>query len=284
LNEIPRSELRGISSIEFWSKNFFRIPFGVYRMKKSFLERSRDRLAEIVTKNHLEDTQVTVLVKTLTPEEAIGEPGRRDFPIIVGKERMVEATVLGTSAQAFTDSPGEFIGTLGEILTCSLMSNKERAIYTATLNALLKHLNLAEKTIHCRNEDPERCAEEIAAHLLRQRGRVAVGLIGMNPAIAERLVHTFGENKVRITDLNRQNIASTKFGVKIWDGNTMIEELVRQSDVILITGTTFVNGTFDSIMAFIQTYGKNYLIYGVTGSGICELMGLQRICPYGKNQ
>ncbi len=253
-------------------------------MKKPFLEHSKDLLTKLVTENQLQDTQVTLLVKTLTPEEAIGEPGRRDFPIIVGKERMVEATVFGTRAQAFTDSPGEFIGTLGEILTCSLRSNKDRAIYTATLNAVLKHLNVVEKTIHCRDEDPERCAKEIAAHVLEHWGKVAVGLIGMNPAIAENLVHTFGENNVRITDLNRQNITSTKFGVKIWDGNTMIEELVRQSEVILITGTTFVNGTFDSIMELIQTYRKNYLIYGVTGSGVCELMGLKRICPYGRNQ
>jgi hypothetical protein len=253
-------------------------------MKKSFLELSKHRLAEIVIKNHLNDTQVTVLVKTLTPEEAIGEPGRRDYPIVLGKERMIEATVLGTRGQAFTDSPGEFVGKLVEISTYPLSSNKGRAIYVATLNAVMNHLNQVEKTIHCRDEDPERCAEEIAAHILAQWGKVTVGLIGMNPAIAERMIHTFGENKVRITDLNRQNISSTKFGVKIWDGITMIEELVRQSEVILITGTTFVNGTFDSIMELIQIYGKNYLIYGVTGSGICELMGLKRICPYGRNQ
>ncbi len=253
-------------------------------MKQSFLENSKIRLKKIVTKNHLEDTQVTVLVKTLTPEEAIGEPGRRDYPIILGKERMVEATVLGTRAQAFTDSPGEFIGNLGEILNYSLSSNKERAIYTATLNAVLKLLNLVEGTIHCRDEDPERCAKEIASFILERWGRVAVGLIGMNPAIAESLVQTFGGNNVRITDLNKQNINSTKYGVDIWDGNTMVEEIIFQSEVVLLTGTTFINGSFDSIWQFIQAYGKNYLIYGVTGSGICELMSLNRICPYGRNQ
>ncbi|OGP49095.1 MAG: hypothetical protein A2Y79_01780 [Deltaproteobacteria bacterium RBG_13_43_22] len=252
-------------------------------MKQSFLENSKIRLKKIVTENRLEDTPVMVLVKTLTPEEAIGEPGRRDYPIILGKERMVEATFLGTRAHAFTDSPGEFIGSLGEIINFPLSSNKGRAIYTATLNAVLKHLNLLEKTIHCRDEDPENCAREIASHLLERWGNVTVGLIGMNPAIAERLVQTFGVNHVRITDLNQQNITSTKFGVTIWDGNTMIEKLVRHSEVILITGTTLVNGTFDSIMELIQIYGKNYLIYGVSGSGVCQLMGLKRICPYGRN-
>ena len=253
-------------------------------MKKSFLEKSKERLATLISENNLKDTTVTVQVKTLTPEEAIGEPGRRDFPIIQGKERMVEATVLGTKAHAFTDSPGEFTGRLSEILNYSLSSNKERAIYVATLNAVLKHLNLVERTIHCRDEDPEKCAEDIASSILERWGKVTVGLIGMNPAIAERLVQTFGGKNIRITDLNKQNINSSKYGVDIWDGNTMVEELVRQSEVILVTGTTFINGTFDPIMQYIKTVEKNYLIYGVTGSGICELMGLNRICPYGRNQ
>ena len=56
-------------------------------MEKSVLENSKIQLAEIVAKNRLLEAQVSVLVKTLTPEEAIGEPGRRDFPIISGKER-----------------------------------------------------------------------------------------------------------------------------------------------------------------------------------------------------
>lgn len=64
----------------------------------------------------------------------------------------------------------------------------------------------------------------------------------------------------------------------------MTEELIKQSDVILITGTTFVNGTFDHIMLCVQNYRKDYLIYGVTGAGICKLLGLNRICPYSRNQ
>jgi hypothetical protein len=61
------------------------------------------------------------------------------------------------------------------------------------MNAVLKHLNLVEKAIHCRDEAPERCAKEIVAHVLEHWSKVAVGLIGMNPAIAENLVITFGE-------------------------------------------------------------------------------------------
>jgi len=241
-------------------------------------------LGEIVTKNRLLDAQVSVLVKTLTPEEAIGAPGRRDFPIILGKERVIEADVLGARAHAFTDSPGEFVGDLNGVLKLPLLSNRERSIYVATLNATLKYLNLLENTIHCKDEDPEKCGKEVASQLLKRWGKVRVGFIGLNPAIAENLTETFGVDNVRITDLNKQNIHSLKCGVKIWDGNEMAEELIKQSDVILITGTTFVNGTFDHLMRCIENHRKDYLIYGVTGAGICKLMGLNRICPYSRNQ
>lgn len=178
--------------------------------KISVLENSKNQLAEIVTENRLLEAHVSVLVKTLTPEEAIGVPGRRDFPIIVGKERVVEAEVLGDKAHAFTDSPGEFMGNLKEVLHLPLTSNRERSIYVATLNATLKYLNLIENTIHCKDEDPEKCGNEIASQLLKRWGKVKVGFIGLNPSIAENLVETFGVENVRITDLNKQNVNSSK--------------------------------------------------------------------------
>ncbi|MFC1563107.1 Rossmann-like domain-containing protein [candidate division KSB1 bacterium] len=249
----------------------------------SILQNSRVKLTEIIRKNGLYDVSVSVLVKTLTPKEAIGEPGRRDFPIITGKERVIEAQVLNARAHAFTDSPGEFVGRLREILDFPLSSNRWRAIYIATLNAVLKYLNLTDKTMHCKDDDPEKCAKEIASHLLKGWGKVKVGIIGLNPAIAEMLTNAFGKENVKITDLDKQNINSSKYGVEIWDGNEMTEELIKKSDVILITGTTLVNGTFDYINNCVQNYKKDYLIYGVTGAGICKLMGLNRICPYGGN-
>jgi uncharacterized protein (DUF4213/DUF364 family) len=170
------------------------------------------------------------------------------------------------------------------VLDLPLASNRERSIYVATLNATLKYLNFVENTIHCKDEDPEKCGKEVASQLLKRWGKVKVGFIGLNPAIAENLIETFGIENVRITDLNKQNVNSFKYGVKVWDGNEMTKDLVKQSDVILITGTTFVNGTFDPIMRGVQNDQKDYLIYGVTGAGICQLMGLNRICPYSRTQ
>lgn len=248
------------------------------------LEDSKLELGKIITQRKMQDTNVSILVKPLTPEEAIGEPGRRDFPIIEGKERVIEAQVLGAKGHSFTDSPADFAGTLAQILALALETNTNRAIFIAAMNATLRYLDLCEKTVHCKDQEPEKCAKEIAAHILKEWGKVSVGLVGLNPAIAEALVETFGQANVKVTDLNSQNINSSKFGLKIWDGREKTDDLIKQSDVIVITGTTFVNGTFDSIMECVYKYRKDYLIYGVTGAGICKLVGLNRICPYGRNQ
>ncbi|MCX5804426.1 MAG: DUF364 domain-containing protein, partial [Proteobacteria bacterium] len=236
----------------------------------SILENSKKKLNEIIDNTNLTSAPVTVLVKTLSSEEAIGTPGRRDFPIVTGKERVVEAEFQGAKAHAFTDSPKEFIGKLQEVITMPLATNGERAIFIATMNAVLKHLNIVQTTLHCKDEEPEKCAKEIASHIKQALRSKRVGLVGLNPAILEALSNTFGAENVKITDLNRQNIGTMKYGVEVWDGGIMTEELVNNSDLVLMTGTTFVNGTFDAILDYVRHFNKEYLVYGVTSAGICE--------------
>jgi uncharacterized protein (DUF4213/DUF364 family) len=254
-------------------------------MKKEtgILERTRNRIREIAEKEHLLHVDVTVLARPLTPEEAIGNPGRRDFPIIIGKERVIEAILLGSKGHAYTDSPREFLGTLKDVLNLELTTNQNRAIYVATINALLGSLKMADKTVHCKDNEPEECALEIADSLLKKYGRTDVGLIGLNPAIAERLVDTFGQDHVRITDMSRDNIGQRKFGVEIWDGNERTEDLIDASNVIIFTGTTLVNNTFSQIWDRIQAQGKNYVVYGVTAAAVSQLISIERTCPRGRD-
>jgi len=250
--------------------------------KSSILADVDPRFRDLVEKEQLQSAEVSVLAKPLTPEEAIGTPGRRDYPIITGKERVIEAAVLGAKGHAFTDSPHEFVGTLQDVLDLDLDTNARRAMYLATLNAVIRHLRPNTATIHCKDEDPEKCAREIADQLKQRPGISDVGLIGLNPAIAERLVETFGDEHVHITDLDQDNIGVIRYGVEIWDGSQRTEELVRISDIVVCTGTTLVNNTFDNILDLIHRYGKDYLVYGVTAAGVGELAGLNRICPYGR--
>jgi hypothetical protein len=250
----------------------------------TILEGAKAAFEEILHDRELLDVPVSVTVKPLTPEEAIGSPQRRDYPIIEGKERIIEASVLGAKGHAFTDSPRNFEGAVRDVLELPLTSNRNRAVFIAVMNAMLRHLELIEGTVHCKDEDPEKCAKEIAAFLRETYGAVRVGMIGLNPAIAEALASTFGAGNVTVSDLNRDNIGREKFGVNIVDGRTETDALIERSDVVVVTGTTLVNGTFDAIMSSIRDLKKNYLVYGVTCAGVCHLMGLNRMCPYGRDQ
>jgi uncharacterized protein (DUF4213/DUF364 family) len=253
------------------------------KSESGILDRTVAKFRQIVEENELLDVDVTVLVKPLTPEEAIGVPGRRDFPIIIGKERVIEAAFRGSKGHAYTDSPQEFVGVLKDVLNLELNTNQNRAIYIATLNAVLGSLKMVDRTVHCKDEEPEECALEIAGFLLKKYGKVNVGLIGLNPAIAERLTDAFGPDHVHITDLNKDNIGKRKFGVEIWDGGKRTEDLIEVSDVIIFTGTTLVNNTFTQIWNLIQSLRKKYLVYGVTAAGVCQLLGIDRICPRGRD-
>jgi len=248
------------------------------------LEATKVKFARIVEEKGLLDAGVAVSVGALTAEQAIGNPTRRDFPIVEGKERLVEAVVNEAKGHAFTDSPRDFSGTLREVMALPLLSNQNRAVFIAVLNATLRSLGVLEASLHCRDEDPELCAKELAGYVHEKWGRAAAGLIGLNPAIAEALVGVLGPENVRITDLNRKNVGAVKFGVTIWDGKTRMEELIRRSRVVVVTGTVLVNGTFDDIWDQIQRHGKDYLIYGVTAAGVCTLMDWARICPYCRSE
>jgi len=140
------------------------------------------------------------------------------------------------------------------------------------------HLNLVTKTRHCRDEEPEKCASQIAQHIMADSGKVKVGLIGLQPAILENLVLTFGTDIVRCTDLNPKNVGSTKYGAEIWDGRTDTERLIKWCDVLLATSSTIVNNTFDEIREIAISQGKRLIIFGVTGAGISALLGLERVC------
>ncbi len=171
---------------------------------------------------------------------------------------------------------------IGEVLEMPLDSNRNRALFVATLNAVLRRLDMVEGTIHCRDDEPERCAREVAA-MVRKSGSRSVGLIGLNPAIAEALVREFGADSVRITDLNRKNIGRRKFNVEILDGRTQAGDVIRSSDTVLMTGTTLVNGTFTGLWNCVGSEKKRPIIYGVTAAGICHLMNLTRVCPCARN-
>jgi hypothetical protein len=245
---------------------------------KPVIDELKKYLETIVAAGHLDNRPVKVSIGTLTVDQAIGNPERRDFPLIEGKEVMIEAEFEGCFGQAFTDRPHEFEGTLNDILKLNLRENDNRAIFIATLNAVTAHLGIATGTRHCRNEQPELCAAELAEHVLATYGRVKVGLIGLQPAILDHLVRKLGEENVRCTDLNPDNVGKRKYGAEIWDGRTDTERLIEWSDLLLATSSTIVNSSYDGIKAEADRRGKQLIIFGVTGAGPAALLELERLC------
>jgi hypothetical protein len=246
------------------------------------LQRLKEALSAIVTDHQLGGESVLVTIGPLSAAQAIGQPQRQNFPLLEGREVMIEAEFRGSFGQAFTDHPQGFEGSLDDVQRLPLDRSDNRAILISTLNAVACHLGIARGTRHCRDEDPERCGAEIASHLFRDFGRVRIGLLGFQPAIAAHLVGRFGAENVRCTDLNPANVGSCKGGICIEDGRTDTGDVVAWSDVLLVTGSAIVNGTFDDIYEAAACNEKALLIFGVTGAATAPLLGRRRVCPFAR--
>ncbi len=228
------------------------------------------------------DRSRRVSVYPLSPNEAIGAKADADFAIKKGKERVIEATFEGARGQAFTDAPSDWTGTLDELLSLDLSIVRHRAVFVAAMNAVLRSLGAAEGTMHCKDEDPQRCGPEIARELQARFGRKRVGLVGLQPAILKGLVDRFGSEFVRVLDLNPENIGTSKCGVLIWDGETDLPRLAEWCEVALATGSSLVNGTLDEIKQDFEAVGKPLVFFGNTISGAAALLRFDRICPFGR--
>lgn len=245
------------------------------------IDDARDKFAAIIAENKLNEEAIRVDVGQLSAEEAIGITERKDFPLLEGKEVIVEARFRDSFGHAFTSQPHAFQGTLGEVLDLDLTESGNRAVFISTLNAVTAYLGLAEKVRHCRNEEPEICGREMADGLRARFGPVKVGLIGLQPAILENLARTFGSDNVKCTDMNPKNIATEKYGVEIWDGRRDTKKIIQWGKLLLVTSSTMVNGTFDYINREAASQGKTLIVFGVSGAGIAALTGIERICLYG---
>jgi hypothetical protein len=235
-----------------------------------------DRLKQVAfdklkTRGLLRET-VRVKARALSAEEAIGHPESDDFPIQKGKERLMQAQIRGAAGQAFTDRFGDYEGTLEQILQSPLSNNYRRAIFVAALNAALRSVGLISGTIHCRDKEPDTCAQKLCAHLKETYGRVRITQVGFQPRMIEKLSGAF---EMRVLDMDLDNIGKEKFGVMI-NGPEETEAAVHWADLLLVTGTTLVNGT---LPRFLTT--KKTLFYGTTIAGAAHLMGLARFCDQG---
>ena len=240
-----------------------------------FYEELREKLIDIIEKNKIDEESVTIRTNELTAEEAIGITERKDFPILNGKEVLIEADFKGTIGQSYSDLPTAFSGSIKDILELDLEDNRNKVLFIASLNAILKHLGLASETIHCKNEEPEKCGKELNAYMKENYGGKKIGLVGLQPAMLDNLSKDFD---IRVLDLNIDSIGKEKYGVIVEDGRSKTDEVIEWADVLLVTGSTINNG---SIINFLDL-DIPVIFYGTSIAGAAYLQGLNKICFYGK--
>lgn len=227
-----------------------------------------------------EDTPVTVRV--LTPKEAIGD-AEWDFPLLRGKERLLEADVLGARGQAFSPFARDFQGTVGELLALDSSDPFARALKVAFANGVVRLMGMEERTVHCRDGAPTKCALEFKARLAERAGHDGnVVVVGLQPAILWGAVEALGAHRVKVLDLQRENIGLEVHGVTVLDGSSELEAALEGARVALVTGSSFANGTFEGISDACRLAGCDVILYGTTGAALSALMGVERWCFFGE--
>jgi len=233
-------------------------------LKKEFIK--------IIEDNALESEEVVIQAAPLSPEEAIGNPEDRDYPLVIGRERLMQAKFRNSLGQAFTDMYGNFSGKLSGIVAMDLTNNFRRALFISSLNAVMRYLGLIAKTTHCKNNEPRQCSYQLVKHIEENYGHPRVALVGFQPRIVEALSNRF---ELKVTDMDQTNIGAEKFGITIYSPERAREHL-EWCDIAVVTGSTIVNNTIDRFRI-----SKPVIYYGITISGAARLLGLNHFCYFG---
>jgi len=236
-------------------------------------KRLQTALRDEIEKNNLEGTQIDITCRALSAKEAIGDPEHDDYPIIKGKEVMIEAVFNGVAGQAFTDEFKNASFPVENLLRSDHGKTDERAIFIAGLNAVYRYLKLCDKTVHCKDEEPVTCAKNLIT--LKDFSGKKILLAGLQPRFLEYLLKN--NNEVRVLDLDPDNVNKDRFGVKIEpDCNT--QNGIEWCDMIFATGSTIVNGTITDFL----DQGKPAVFFGVTISAASRILGLNSYCHCGR--
>jgi uncharacterized protein (DUF4213/DUF364 family) len=243
---------------------------------KKIYEEIKAGFEKIVNEHKLDCHEISISSQGLSPEEAIGNTKRKDYPILTGKEVMLQAEYRGFHGQSFTDSPATFSGSLAEVLAMDMVNDPHaRGIYFAAMNAVMKSLGLIEHTIHCKTEEPVECAKHCLAEFKAKHQGKKIVLVGYQPSLFEALAADF---ELRVLDLNPANVGKNCFGVVVEHGINDYQAAIDWADLVFCTGSVFCNGTMDLYLDI----KKPVIFFGITASGAAHILGLERFCPLAK--
>jgi len=233
----------------------------------------KQAMIDLIRENRLESDEVIIKARPLTPDEAIGNPEDKDYPLITGRERMMQAEFRDTCGQAYTDMYGNYNSKLIDIAQMELKNNFRRAIFISSLNAIMRYLGLIDKTMHCKDNEPRECSSKLAEYIMKKYSHPRIAIVGLQPRMVESLAKSF---EIKVTDMDYANINSEKFGVVIQSPQKTREHL-DWCDIALVTGSTIV---YDTIKDFM--INKPVIFYGVTILGAAEVLGLENYCYCAK--
>ncbi len=240
--------------------------------KTDIYEDLRSKWKNVLIDNNLLEEQVKITARSLSPEQALGNPKDKDYALLKGKESLTEAVFKGAAGQAYSSSESSFCGSLSQVLEMPLRNSKEITIFIAALNATMRYLRLIPASEHCKNEQPQLCARELTAYLKNYCHQVnpKINLVGFQPRMAEALEANF---PLRINDLDREN-RGKKVGKVFVEGEDSTSENLEWCDLALVTGTVLTNRTIPIFMD-----NKKIIYYGTTISGTSRLLKLSWFCP-----
>lgn len=224
-------------------------------------------LAGLIEEHDLAGKELNVRCRVLEAAEAIGTPEHKDYPILKGREHMVEARMENARGQAFADEFENFEGPVDSLLTMELDTNSKRAIFIAGLNAAFKYCKKCGPTVHCKDDEPVECAKKLH-EIFSENEKIL--LAGLQPRFLEELSKT---NSIRTVDLDPENIGTVRYGVKV-EPPENTEEAIEWCDTVFATGSTVVNGTITDFLKL----DKRVVFFGVTIAAAASILGLEVFC------
>jgi hypothetical protein len=236
----------------------------------SLYDNLKKSLEEKIVFHGIAGQPVNITCKVLSAKQAIGKPEHDDYPIIKGKEVMVEADFLGEKGQSFTDEFENNAYRVKDLLSMDLSTNRKRASFVAGLNAVFRYLKLTEKTVHCKDKEPVFCAKKLP-DIIPKGSKVL--LVGHQPRFLEILASYV---EVRALDLDKDNIGKQFFNTTIEPENHTLDG-INWCDIIFATGSTLINNTISN---FINA-DKPVIFYGVTIAAPAKILNLSTFCEYG---
>jgi hypothetical protein len=240
-------------------------------------------LQDIQKRLSSEQGDMPLHVWTQSHSEAIGDVVDTTFAIRRGKEVMLMAEVANFCGQAFTDQSVEWRGTVNDLFSMDIQEPKQRAVISASCNALGCMLGVSDKVIHCKEKEPILCADALLQFLdgnVENREEQKIALVGLQPAFLKALAQSQKQGCLRVLDLDAENVGQKRSGILIENGNCDTDAVLQWCDVALVTGSTMVNGTVNSLLEKLESYGCRYWFFGNSIAVAAALQKQPHYCQY----